>query len=53
MAVAVADTLLSGPMQPGVHHAHQIVDADTTLAKVEQWGHGTFTIGPIESAIVP
>ncbi|MVS98519.1 saccharopine dehydrogenase NADP-binding domain-containing protein [Devosia marina] len=53
MAVAVADTLLSGPMQPGVHHAHQIVDADTILARIEQWGHGTFTIGPIESAIVP
>ena len=53
MAVAVVDTLLSGSMQPGVRHAHQVVDADTILAKIAQWGHGTFTFGPIESALAP
>ncbi len=53
MAVATAEDVLSGLIKPGIQHAHEALDAEEVVARIEKWGHGSFAIGPIVSLVRP
>lgn len=53
MAVATTQDLISGMIEPGIHHAHETLDAEAVFARIEKWGHGSFAIGPIVSLVRP